>query len=180
MARAFDSDPVAAYLFPDPALRLEGLGRFFLFQLRRNYLSRGEVWVSEEADAGALWLPPDAPGPRLADLLAHAGLFVILGGRLPATRRLARTLAARHPRQPHWYLGTIGTDPPRQRQGVGGALLAPVLARCDRAGTAAYLECSQEANLAFYERQGFAVREEVVLDGGGPRLWLMWRAGGRR
>jgi ribosomal protein S18 acetylase RimI-like enzyme len=53
-------------------------------------------------------------------------------------------------------------------------LLAHVLARVDADGVPAYLESSNERNLAFYGRQGFEVTSEVVITGG-PRVWPMWR-----
>ena len=43
---------------------------------------------------------------------------------------------------------------------MGAALLASMLPRCD---APAYLECS-DANVAYYERFGFAVRDTVVID----------------
>ena len=45
-----------------------------------------------------------------------------------------------HPPEPHWYLPLIGVDPARQGQGLGAALMRPVLAKCDAAGLPAYLE----------------------------------------
>jgi ribosomal protein S18 acetylase RimI-like enzyme len=75
---------------------------------------------------------------------------------------------------PHCYLAILGVDPEAQRRGLGSRLLRPVLARCDRERVPAYLESSKEANIAFYERHGFAVTDEVALPRG-PRLWLMWR-----
>jgi ribosomal protein S18 acetylase RimI-like enzyme len=79
------------------------------------------------------------------------------------------------PREAHWYLATLGTDPDRQGQGVGSALLRKVLERADLEGLPAYLESSKERNLAFYGRHGFEVTGEIHTPGGGPTLWLMWR-----
>lgn len=193
LARAFGTDPVAAYLFPDPARRASGLRRFFALQLRHSYLPRGEVWVAgapagagrAPADGGrgaesavvrgaALWTRPDLAPLRPGDVVFPFRLATLFGAHLPAARRLGRLLGAHHPGAPHWYLGTIGVEPHAQRRGLGGALLAPVLARCDAERRPAYLECSLESNLAFYERHGFSCTAEVGL-AAGPRLWLMWR-----
>lgn len=187
LARAFGTDPVAAYLFPDPARRATGLRRFFALQLRHSYLPRGEVWVAGAPGApgtpgvsagavrgAALWTRPDLAPLRAGDVVFPFRLAALFGAHLPAARRLGRLLGAHHPSVPHWYLGTIGVDPHAQRRGLGAALLAPVLARCDAESRPAYLECSLESNLAFYERHGFACTAEVGL-AAGPRLWLMWR-----
>jgi GNAT superfamily N-acetyltransferase len=82
---------------------------------------------------------------------------------------------AHHPHEPHFYLPIIGVDPAWQGQGVGSALLQPVLERADLEGMPAYLEATTDRNRALYERHGFDVRDIVYMPGGGPPLWLMWR-----
>lgn len=179
LARAFGSDPVAAFLFPEPGRREEGLRRFFAAQLRHNYLDRGEVWVEANLRGAALWMPPDPRPAAFVELVGHLSLAGVLRGRFVEARRLARMLALRHPSERHYYLGTIGTEPALQGRGIGSALLDAVLAGCDATRTAAYLESSRQENLGFYESRGFRVREEVVFRGDGPRLWLMWRSANR-
>jgi hypothetical protein len=44
----------------------------------------------------------------------------------------------------------------------------------DAEGMPAYLESSNERNLALYARHGFEVASEVAIPGG-PRIWPMWR-----
>ena len=80
----------------------------------------------------------------------------------------------KHPREPHWYLAVLGTDPQHQGKGHGSAVLEPVLDRCDLEGVPAYLESSKEANVPFYERHGFQVTDTHDFPKG-PRIWLMWR-----
>lgn len=175
LGRAFVGDPVASYIFPAAGAREARLRRFFELQLRHNYLVRGEVYVLGRGVAAAMWMPPRPEEPRTRDVLAHLSLLPLLGSRFLATRELSLMLADRHPRAPHYYLGTIGTDPPHQHRGAGSRLLAPVLDRCDAALVPAYLECSRQENVAFYSRHGFEVSEQVVAPGSGPPLWLMWR-----
>jgi GNAT superfamily N-acetyltransferase len=175
LGRAFVDDPVAAYVFPGAPGREDRLRRFFELQLRHNYLPRGEVYTVPGWLGAALWLPPSPAASSVADVLAHLSLVLILAGRLLAMRRLSVLLAGHHPRRPHYYLGTIGTEPAHQHQGVGSALLDPVLHRCDSDGVPAYLECSKLENVSFYRSHGFEVAEEVTAPLGGPTLWLMWR-----
>ncbi len=177
LARAFDDDPLSCYLF-GPRFRSRGLRRFFTAQLRYIYIGHGEVWTTSDHAGAALWAPPTMPRPGLADLLRILPVvpYLSLGGRKAAD--IVRLLAAyerARPRQMHWYLGTIGTDPTRQGTGVGTALLGVVLDRLDVAGVPAYLESSKESNLAFYGRHGFEVTGQIHTPRGGPTLWLMWR-----
>ena len=99
-----------------------------------------------------------------------------MGDRLPWMRRCWEAITDVHPSEPHFYLSGLGTDPPRQGQGLGSAALMPVLTRCDAEGIPAYLESTKERNLAFYERHGFVVtgidrRSRSTV----PTLWTMWR-----
>ncbi|MGB0096249.1 MAG: GNAT family N-acetyltransferase, partial [Solirubrobacteraceae bacterium] len=59
-------------------------------------------------------------------------------------------------------------------QGIGSALMKPMLDRCDRDGMPAYLEATSERNRRLYLRHGFDVTGEIRLPDG-PSMWPMWR-----
>jgi ribosomal protein S18 acetylase RimI-like enzyme len=101
-------------------------------------------------------------------------MLAALGMRTIPALRVLHALDVPHPRKPHNYLRVIGCDPDRQGQGVGAALLRPMLEHCDARKEPAYLESSNERNLTFYRRHGFEVTGEVVTHLG-PKAWLMWR-----
>ena len=84
-------------------------------------------------------------------------------------------MRAYRPAALHFYLQGLGTDPDRQGEGLGSAVMQPVLERCDADGLPAYLESTKERNVGFYEQHGFEVvgKEQIASDG--PMLWLMWR-----
>jgi GNAT superfamily N-acetyltransferase len=97
----------------------------------------------------------------------------MLGG---VTRRWAavfRALDALHPREPHWYLATLGVDPDAQGEGIGGALASSLLEWADRDALPAYLETDRPENVSFYERLGFRVEQEVEVLG--APIWRMLR-----
>lgn len=178
LGRAFDDDPVACFLFRTEGRRRRALRRFFRIQLRHMYLTRGEVWTTTDLAGAALWGTPETgrPGPReLWHLTPMVPDLLALGRAVPDAARLLATVDRLRPRDTHWYLATLGTDPPRQGSGVGSALLARVLDRLDEAGLPAYLESSKERNVPFYARHGFEVLRELDVPNGGPRLWTMWR-----
>jgi GNAT superfamily N-acetyltransferase len=103
-------------------------------------------------------------------------MATIVGDRLPWMRRGFEAITRAHPAESHFYLSGLGTDPPRQGEGLGSAALRPVLTRCDALGIPAYLESTKERNVAFYERHGFVVTGTVAVPPDGPTLWTMWRA----
>jgi len=178
MARAFHDDPVMAWIFPDEAMRRRRLPPFFASAIRGNMRQGNtEVMVTGDQVLGcAIWLAPGTWRPPLRrQLIATPSAILRLRSRLAVASVTYGALLAVHPEKLHWYLSGIGTDPPARGTGVGGALLRSRLARCDAAREAAYLESSKESNVPFYERHGFRVTRELVVPGGGPTFWLMWR-----
>ncbi len=174
LASAFVDDPVSTFLFPDAGRRESILKDFFVVQLSRTYLPRGEVYTSEDRAGAAMWLPPNSQVPSIRDELAYLRV-ALLAGRWLSARRLSLLLQRLRPSTEHYYLGTIGVDPTCQRRGLGTALMHPALERCDASRLGAYLESSTEASTRFYGRLGFQVTREIRAPRGGPRLWLMWR-----
>ncbi len=176
LASAFADDPAWAWLLPYPD-RERRQRIFFELELHHLVPSRREVWMSEDGSAAAFWGPPGLWSvPMLTVLREAAPMTRVFGRRLQLALRYLLRVEHKHPRNPsHWYLEAIGTVPARQGQGLGSALLRPVLALCDRDGVGAYLESSTERNRALYERQGFRVVETFGMPGGGPRIRRMWR-----
>ena len=127
--------------------------------------------------AAAVWLPPPGTGQesRWRRLWLLPPLVRFLGLRTPSVLSGLNRMEERHPHDPpYWYLFILGTEQPAQGQGLGSALLSHMLARIDADGMPAYLESSNERNIALYGRHGFEVTAELVIPSG-PRIWLMWR-----
>ena len=176
LAHAFVDDPVMRWLLPGETSRTRRLRRLFATQLRHHYLPEDEVYTTREVDGAALWSPPGRWRTPPASLLRVLPRLVwTLGDRTPAAVRAVLAIERAHPVEPHWYLAVVGVEPARQRSGVGSALLAPMVERCDRDFVPAYLESSREDNLPFYHRLGFEVTGRIDLPGGGPPVWPMWR-----
>lgn len=174
---AFADDPVMCWLFGDVAPRPMRFSEPYFTSEGRRHLGHGHVYTLDGTPGAAYWDPPGRWKTRYRDVLSNAPLLVRGLGRrtIPALRGLGDMEKA-HAAQPqdHYYLAVLGTRPDRQGAGLGAALMAPVLERCDQEGVGAYLESSKEANIPYYRRHGFEVVGEVGFPGG-PRLWPMWR-----
>jgi predicted N-acetyltransferase YhbS len=140
-------------------------------------LPHREVWMSDDGAAVACWQSAsadpvsDAATTRMAEIARS-----VYGARLELIEQVDVVLHAHRPVEPHHFLGSMGVRPDRQRQGLGSAVLAPVLERLDRTGVPACLETSAAGNVKFYESLGFAVRaflEDLPADA--PATWVMWR-----
>lgn len=181
-ARAFWPDPLFGY-FARNHVHHHGFVPSVLRPVIADARGHGEVWVArtQRGVAGsASWIAPGMmPRSKGRDLrIARGALGAFARGRNRADAlRLLGAVDRRHPHEPHWYLALLGVDPRFQRQGVGQALVRPVLDRCDEEGLPAYLETQKEENLAFYGRFGFSELHRVERRGG-PPIWLLWRVPG--
>lgn len=177
-ARAFEDDPAFIWFLPNEKKRLAKLTYFFrVFSGSQFPLEFADMSTTSDHAGLCTWLGPEEWEPPTRTML---GPITRMFGKLGTRSFLKFVLAMgemkkNHPKEPHWYLSTLATDPPRQRTGVGAALLASGLARCDATRLPAYLETQKEENVAYYSRFGFRVVNEVDLPMGGPHLWLMWR-----
>jgi ribosomal protein S18 acetylase RimI-like enzyme len=174
-AAAFNDDPAWSWLLPW-ADREQRLHFFFETELAHLVPERRQIWTTDDCSAVASWGPPGLWSVPVPTVLRFAPRMLrVFGRRLPLGLRYLMRVEHKHPRTQHWYLEILATQPARQGQGLGSALLRPMLALCDRDGIGAYLESSSERSQALYERHGFGVVEVFAMPGGGPDIRLMWR-----
>jgi GNAT superfamily N-acetyltransferase len=165
LTRAFDDDPVARWVFPDPAGYAAGFPA--VVSAFAGIACPRETALQIGGFAGtAVWLPPGAEPDE--DALGRAVALGVEEARLPAVFGLLERMAERHPTEPHWYLPFIGVTPAFQGRGYGSALLAETARTCDREGLPAYLEATSPANIALYRRHGFATLVPIRVDGSPP------------
>ncbi|MBI2390312.1 MAG: GNAT family N-acetyltransferase [Deltaproteobacteria bacterium] len=172
LARAFDDDPLFRILLPDE--RVPRLTRFFEAALPIVHLPLGEVWVTDDLRAAAAWAPPGRWHVSALQQLRMLPMIGVFRGNTLFGARMHRVVEREHPRDPHWYLSTLGVDPSAQGRGLGAAVLGPVLSRCDLERVDAYLESSNEQNHAFYRKQGFELRQTLEFPRS-ARVWTMRR-----
>jgi GNAT superfamily N-acetyltransferase len=172
LALAFHDDPVFRWFSPDDRRRAGMLPHFFDVFVEA-YLSHGETYRDEGAAGAALWATPSAD-PLSAEPAYAERLEEIVGIDAPRLFEIVELLEANAPQQPHYHLQFLGVRPGQQGAGLGAALMAPMLERCDRDGVPAYLEATTDRNRALYERHGFRAHGHIPLPAG-PALWRMWR-----
>jgi GNAT superfamily N-acetyltransferase len=185
MARAFFDDPVVVYMYPDENERKRLTPWHFTAFIRYTYFF-GEVYTTSGTPLGtAVWFPPPLNTGEVEmtpERLEQAGLdkaSEVLGAE-PFQRfnRVCDYIEQFHPKEvpgPHWFLPLLGVNPPNQGQGVGRALLRPVLERADRDALPAYLWTAKARNVPFYQQQGFEVVTESVEPTSGIRFWTCRR-----
>jgi len=171
VAAAFAGDPAWAFLHGDDYDRLAPHFAGALFDLR---VGSGDVWVTGDLAAAAMWEPPRRPRAPSDGSETQWQAYRARAGET-AWRRLVEyedAVDAARPTTPYWYLGVLATHPDRQREGLASAVMAPVLEQADGAGIDCCLETSTVANKAFYGRRGFTDVTAVPMASGTPTWWL--------
>jgi GNAT superfamily N-acetyltransferase len=161
LVRAFAEDPLVRAIC-GPADRRGRRRMFwsFLVSVRAHALSPQPAYAVRSA-SGAIVAVALLSRPGIA-LEARAdpwvSLWAVVRMGREATRRsieAAKAIARHVPRFPLTYVRTLAVDPAHQRRGLGSALLDEVLRRSPPSWPL-YLETAREANVRFYERNGFA------------------------
>lgn len=175
IGRAFETDPLAQWVFPDPADRAERTA-LWLGRVAERFASCGQIEVDDAASpaAVAVYELPGAPDPDEV-LPAVAAVTVMLVGTERAAELGAafRDMHERAPQEPALYLQFLAVDPASQGQGRGSAMLKRVLAVATEHSLPVHLETMTERNVALYRGHGFEIVDEFELLGGGPRTWTM-------
>ena len=174
MARAFMDDPLIGHFLPEPVRRRRNLSRVFRLLLKMGLPYRA-CYTTSGFEAAAFWRPPNGwhvpfwqyivNGPEMLGIFGRGALQVMTA---------MDVIEKRHPKEPHWYLQAIGTDPAKQGKGYGSLVMRHQLVAADSARLPCYLESSKASNIPIYQSFGFRLTGEIVLPGG-PTIFPMWR-----
>jgi GNAT superfamily N-acetyltransferase len=181
LARAFASEPVVNWLVPQRTRRTARRELMFTLEIEECILRRGGVALTADDGSGALVggclvLPPGRwQTPLSMDGRTALRWLWALGTKLPRASCFVRAVEGHHLVEPHYYVRWIGIKPELQGHGLGSALMAPALDRCDREGLPAYIEASTERSAALYGRLGFVPVASPQLSEDLPRIWPMRR-----
>lgn len=182
LARAFARDPYYLFLAGDAPERNQRMRDGWSGLLRHASNRLSHTYTTDDHAGVALWHPPGYTGAGFLDSLRLLPSVTRLAGSWRRLRDVSRAVAALEERRhhhapgPHYYLSVLGVEPERQGEGIGTALMRPVIELADADGTPAYLETATGRNVLLYERVGFAVVEELTLPGTDIHGWLMLRS----
>ena len=161
---AFRHDPAFRFFFPDDESYEAEAGVFsgYLFDKR---VGHGTIWTIDDAASVAMWSPPTAAGIEPAD--AAAAQSEVAGSDGGAAERIEHyeSIVDRElPETPHWYLGILATHPDHAGRRLGRSVMRDGLARAHADGVPAILETTRADNVALYQRAGWSVERELVVD----------------
>jgi hypothetical protein len=114
MVLAFAADPVARWMYREPRRYLAYFGRFIRTFAGKAF-STGTAWCIDGNRGGAMWLPPGVKPDE--DAMATILDETVPRDVMTDVNAMFAEMVAYHPRNPHWYLPTIGIEPHLHRKG---------------------------------------------------------------
>lgn len=176
LALAFASQPLTKWILGDDEEALKRGERVLKLDFE-NALQYDLMLTTTALQGAALWHPPDRKQTAWQGIVWLLKLIQIIGisRNLPAQLESFWKFEKLFPRIPNYYLSMLAVAPAFQGQGIGSALLQPVLELCDARGIIAYTVTDTEPNVVFYEKQGFRVKDIIPIPRAGLKAWTMLR-----
>jgi len=181
MAAAFYHYPMFTFYFPDPEKRTRLLP-WYLGNVLRCALRYGEVYTTPEITGVLFTLPPGHTKITQWEYVQNGFLLTpfLLGAQKYKESSncedfVARTHEELMQGRPHYYLWGLTVHPVHKAEGIGSALLQPVLAKADKEKMPFYLETHDEKNVVYYQRHGFSLTHTTEIPNYGLPLWCMLR-----
>jgi GNAT superfamily N-acetyltransferase len=167
------------WALPDDG-RMQRLTRLHELDAGHRGVGTRTAWVTDDVTAVAVWEPPpgaEGTSPLPADVRAALAreLPHLSADRFGAVRDTAALVAAARPGEPHWWLLHLGVRPTARRRGLGAAVLAPALVRCDADRVPAAAAVFSWANVRFLRGFGFEVTSTTRTADDELPLWVVVR-----
>lgn len=134
----------------------------------------GDVFLSDDDKACALVLYPEQKRNTIKSMWLDVKLILHVVGVANIFKVTNREKAIKnnYPEGPFYYLWFIGVSTQDQRKGIGSNLLKEIIMDADQKGKSIYLETSMPGNLAWYQKFGFSVYNQLEF---GYTLYLFNR-----
>lgn len=126
--------------------------------------------------------PPGYRGIPTMRFLRSGGLATVFGLGLGAMKRSiafeknAVAVRNRYSDDKTWYLMTFAVRAGKTHQGLGSAILRPILEWMDKNHYSVYLETDKAVNVEMYEHFGFQVVDICMVPGSQIKQYGMLRA----
>lgn len=179
LGRAFQDDPLMAYMVPNAEKRKRLLP--VLFRVVVRYCQRyGVLYTTPDLKALICGLPPGQAASIGRLILTSLSAPPIMIGLRGLRRFVHASLSTNEAHEraiagAHWYIWALGVDPACQGQGLGGKLLQAILRQATAQSLPCYLETENPRNLPFYQRHGFRLRSDAMISGSNVHVYaLLW------
>lgn len=179
LATAFFEYPMFTFYFPDPQRRARDLP-WYLRNVLNCAFRYGDVYTTLEIAGVIFTLPPGHTEISLWEYVQNGFLLtpLLLGLRnyvrsMDCERFVGRTQAQLMQGRPHFYLWGLAVDPARKSNGIGTALLQPVLEKAGTQKMPIYLETHDERNVRYYQRYGFNLIHTANIPKHNLPIWCM-------
>jgi GNAT superfamily N-acetyltransferase len=181
LSSAFYDYPEFRFYFPDPERRSHYLP-WYLGRVLDTAIHYGEVYTNPEVSGIAFILPPGHTRISQWEYIRRGFLptpFVVGFKNFIRSQEGEEFISNEHEKimfgRPHYYLWGLAVEPRRKHQGIGSALLEPVLAKADAEQMPVYLETHDEKNVAYYLKRGFGLTRMVRMPKYDLPVWCMVR-----
>jgi ribosomal protein S18 acetylase RimI-like enzyme len=164
LARAFADDGILTHYLAGRRGRRIAIPAFFCAVIHEHLATTYAATAGPELVGVLSCAGPDEPRAHLGARIRARSRLLQVHALFPRSSRqlLAgfRSMERLHPPHPHWYLAFAAVEPALQGQGIGDALLRPVLQQADSDDVPCYLETPFPRTQALYRRLGFEIVSE--------------------
>lgn len=181
LAASFFDYPMFTFYFPDPQRRTRNLPWYFK-NILNTALRYGAVYTNPEISGVIFTLPPGHTKISIWEYIQCGFLLSAfkLGFRnykhsMECEDFVGATQIALMKKRPHYYLWGLAVDPRQKTQGIGTALLQPLLAQADAEKMPIYLETHDEKNVPYYQKHGFYLIHTTCIPKYQLPIWCMLR-----
>ena len=181
LAASFFDYPMFTFYFPDPQRRTRYLPWYFK-NILNAALRYGEVYTTPEVFGVIFTLPPGHTKISIWEYIQCGFLLTAfkLGFRnykqsMECEDFVGTTQIALMKNRPHYYLWGLAVDPQKKVQGIGSALMQPVLAQANAQKMPIYLETHDEKNVRYYQKHGFELLYTTCIPKYHLPIWCMLR-----
>ena len=180
-SKAFYSEPLYQYLFPDKNTRQKFLTHIFNFNVSYGLLF-GEIYApSPKIEGLAIWYRSNRYKMNIIKLLRAGGLkfFIKLDKdtrlRVMPINRFADEMLLKYGNFLHWYLSPIAVEPKFQGKGFASLLLRSMNKRMDEEKIPGFLETLNPVNVEIYKHFDYEVVAKEIIPGTELPYWVMVR-----